>query len=131
VRGLDTNVLVRYLTQDDPAQARRANAIITQTIARGDRLTINVIVVCELVWVLSEAYEFDKSTIITTLQRILDTTQFVVEDRDVVRRAVDEYQRGQGDLSDYLIGWRNREAGCADTVTFDRQLSKSRLFTVL
>jgi len=131
VRGLDTSVLVRYLTQDDAAQARRANATIAETTDKGDRLTINVIVLCELVWVLRDAYGFDKGTVITTLERILDTAQFVVEDRDAVRRAVDDYRRGPGDLSDYLIGWRNRQAGCADTVTFDRDLRKSRLFTVL
>jgi predicted nucleic-acid-binding protein len=48
-----------------------------------------------------------------------------------VRRALDDYRRGPGDFSDYLIGWRNRQAGCTDTATFDRALAKSDLFAVL
>lgn len=75
MKGLDTNVLVRYLTQDDPVQSRRANAVIAETVARGERCAINAIVVCELIWVLREAYGFDKRTVATALERILDTTQ--------------------------------------------------------
>lgn len=131
MRGLDTSVLVRYLTQDDPVQARRANATIAETVAKGDRLSIGVIVFCELVWVLREAYRLEKSAIVAALERILDTAQFVVEDKDLVRRALDDYRRSPGDFSDYLIGWRNQHSGCVDTLTFDRALSKSRLFAVL
>ena len=131
MRGLDTSVLVRYLTQDDPAQARKANAVIAETVARGEQCSINAIVLCELVWVLQAAYGIDRDTVAMALDRVLDTAQFVIEDKDLVRRALEEYRRGPGDFSDYLIGWRNRQAGCSDTATFDRSLRKSGLFTVL
>ena len=131
MRGLDTNVLVRYLTQDDPAQSRRANAMIAETVAQRDQCSINTIVCCELVWVLRDAYGLDRDTVAMALERILDTAQFLVEDKEAVRRALDDYRDGPGDFSDYLIGWRNRHAGCSDTVTFDRALRKSGLFTVL
>ena len=131
MRGLDTSVLVRYLTQDDLGQARRANAAIAETVARGDRFSIGVIVFCELVWVLREAYRFDKMAVVTAVERILDTAQFVVEDKDLVRHALDDYRRGAGDFSDYLIGWRYRHSGCENALTFDRALSKSALFRVL
>lgn len=68
---------------------------------------------------------------VTTLERLLDTAQLVVEHADVVRKALDDYTRGAGDFADYVIGWRNRESGCAETVTFDRALRRSRLFRVL
>jgi len=131
VRGLDTNVLVRYLTQDDPAQSRQANTVIAEAVERGDQCSVGVIVLCELVWVLREAYRLDKPTIAAALEKVLDTAQLVVEQADLARRALDDYRRGRGDFADYLIGWRNRQAGCSDTVTFDRALRGSRLFRVL
>jgi len=131
VKGLDTNVLVRYLTQDDPAQSRKANAVIAEAVEHGEPSTINAIVLCELTWVLRDAYGFDKATIVTTLQRLLDTAQLVVEHADVMRKALDDYSRGPGDFADYVIGWQNRESGCTETVTFDRALRRSRLFRVL
>jgi predicted nucleic-acid-binding protein len=131
MRGLDTNVLVRYLTQDDPVQARKANAHIAEAVDRGEQCLVSVIVLCELVWVLREAYRLDKDTVAATLEKILDTAQFTVEHADLARRALDEYRRGRGDFADYLIGWRNRDAGCRHTATFDRALRSSRLFRVL
>ena len=131
MKGLDTNVLVRYLTQDDAAQSRKANAVIAEAVEQGESCSINAIVLCELTWVLQDAYGFDKATIVTTLERLLDTAQLVVEHADVVRRALDDYSRGSGDFADYVIGWRNRENGCAETLTFDRALRRSRLFRVL
>jgi predicted nucleic-acid-binding protein len=131
VIGLDTNILARYLTQDDPAQSRRANTVIAEATRRGDRCAVNTIVLCELVWVLRDAYGFDRGTVVTTLEKILDTAQFVVEDRDVARRALADYRQGPGDFSDYLIGWRNRQAGCSETATFDRTLRQSGLFRLV
>jgi predicted nucleic-acid-binding protein len=131
VTGLDTNVLVRFLTQDDPAQSRRASAVIAEAVAGGEPCSVDAIVLCELVWVLGDAYGFDKATIVDTLERLLDTAQLVVEQADVARRALADYAKGRGDFADYVIGWRNRGHGCSETVTFDRALRRSRLFRVL
>ena len=60
--GLDTNVLVRYLTQDDPAQARRANAVINDALDRDERCAVGIVVLCEAVWVLRDAYRLDRAT---------------------------------------------------------------------
>lgn len=130
-RGLDTNVLVRYLTQDDPIQARRANAIIDGTLAKGGRCYVSVVVLCEIVWVLRGAYGFARKAVLLTLDRVLETSGFLVEDRDSVRDALEEFRGGRGDFADYLMGVRNRKAGCSTTVTFDRSLEGSELFSVL
>ena len=129
--GLDTNVLVRYLAQDDPAQARKANSLIDGAVGKGEPLHLDVVVLCELVWVLRGAYRFGKQTVGDALERILDAAQFSVEDRDLVREALEAYRAGQGDFADYVLGLRNRQAGCSATATFDRALKKSELFTVL
>jgi predicted nucleic-acid-binding protein len=129
--GLDTNVLVRYLTQDDPRQSRRANALVGEAVAGGERLSVSVVVLCELVWVLRGAYSLGRPTIAAALERMLATAQLEIDEKDLVREALEEYRTGGGDFADYVIGTRGREAGCKSTATFDRRLKGSRLFRVL
>ena len=129
--GLDTNVLVRYLTQDDPAQARRANAVVAAALEKGERCRLDGVVLCELVWVLRGAYGYDKPTVVDILERILMTAQFDIGDKDLARRALEDHRLGSGDFADYLIGHSNREAGCSSTATFDRRLKSSAVFRVL
>jgi predicted nucleic-acid-binding protein len=131
MKGLDTNVLVRYLTQDEREQARKVDRLVATIVAKGERVYVNVIVVCELTWVLRSGYGFGKEALVRVLERILSTPRLVLEDREEVREALKEYREGGGDFSDYLIGARNRRAGCSDTATFDRHLKGSALFTLL
>jgi predicted nucleic-acid-binding protein len=131
VIGLDTNVLVRYLTQDDRVQARRANAVVGAALEKGERCRLDSVVLCELVWVLRGAYGYDKPTVVDTLERILSTVQLDIGEKDLVRRALEDHRLGSGDFADYLIGHSNREAGCGSTATFDRRLKSSAVFRVL
>ena len=131
MRGVDTNVLVRYLTQDDVAQARRVDALVAEATAAGERLHLDDIVLCELVWVLRAAYRLDKETVAGALDRIFGTALFAFEDRALLRLALDDYRRGRGDFADCLIGRRNLKAGCADTATFDRNLDELSAFSLL
>jgi predicted nucleic-acid-binding protein len=129
--GLDTNVLVRYLTDDDPVQARRAAAWIGTVVARGEDCFVSAIVLCELTWVLRGAYDVSKNDLLRTLDQLLATARFVIGDKDVVRAAVDTYRAGRADFADYVIGALNREAGCGKTVTFDRRLRDDADFQML
>jgi predicted nucleic-acid-binding protein len=131
VTGLDTNVLVRYLTDDDVVQSRRAADWIQTATARGERCFISALVLCELAWVLRGAYEVSKTDLLLTLDRILATAQFVVGDKEVVRRAVETYRTGRADFADYVIGALHRRADCATTVTFDRRLKANADFQIL
>ncbi|HEV8238733.1 MAG TPA: type II toxin-antitoxin system VapC family toxin [Thermoanaerobaculia bacterium] len=131
MKGLDTNVLVRYLTQDDPQQARAANAVIARAVEESSRLRVDDVVVCEVVWVLRHAYRFDRRTISSTLDKVLSTGLFAFEDRERLRQALDDYRGSRGDFADYVIGRRNLSSGCESTVTFDRDLESSPAFTLL
>ena len=131
IRGLDTNIVIRFLAQDDPAQARKANAVIEGTLASGGSCYLSAIVLCEIAWVLRGAYRFDKKTVWLALDRVLETAGFLIEDRDLARHALEEFRTGRGDFSDYLLGVRNHEAGCENTATFDRSLKGSASFDVL
>jgi len=131
VTGLDANVLVRYLTEDDLVQSKRAADLITTATARGERCFISAIVLCELAWVLRGAYRISQVDLIVTLDRILATTQFVVGDKDAVRQALDAYRSGRADFADYLIGALHLDAGCRKTATFDRRLKGHAAFQVI
>lgn len=120
--GLDTNVLVRYLTQDDPAQAALVNALMERLVADGERAYVGRIVLCELAWVLAGPYRCDRKTVVTALESIVSTVQFEIDGRDAVLRALGEFRRGAADFADYLIGRTHQESGCGITVTFDRKL---------
>lgn len=126
--GIDTNVLVRYLTLDDVDQVERVDRLVQRALERDERLHVDGVVLCETAWVLRTAYDLPRSEIAEAFERILDTRQFAIEDRDSARRALDAFAEGPGDFADYLIGERNRRAGCKTTMTFDRALSDSVLF---
>ena len=131
MRGLDTNVLVRYLVWDDKKQAQKAADCIKQIIDSGNTCFINVIVFCELVWVLESAYGYNREEIAEVCEKILMIKQFEIESKDIVRMAVIDYKNGKADLADYLIGKINMHNGCKFTYTFDRALKKRREFTLL
>lgn len=129
--GVDTNILVRYLTQDDPTQARRVDAVLAEAFDENDNVYVDHVVLCELVWVLDTRYHYEKSEVISALDDLFDTVLFEFEDRSLLRGALDAYRNGSADFSDYVIGLRNARAGCDHTVTFDRALKAHPSFTLL
>lgn len=129
--GLDTNVLVRHLVQDDPGQSRKATQLITKQCTRDDPGFINRIVLCELVWVLESAYGYPKDTIVVVLDKLLRTSQLKIEDVQAVWTAFRMYQKGKADFADCLLGTSNRIGGCNSTVTFDQLASKLEGFQLL
>jgi predicted nucleic-acid-binding protein len=131
VIGLDTNVLVRYLVRDDPAQARIAAEVIVRDCTRESPAFINRIVLCELVWVLESAYGYSKETIAGVLEKVFRTTQFQVEDVQMAWTAFRLYQKGKADFSDCLLGAVNHDHGCERTVTFDPDAGKLAEFDLL
>jgi predicted nucleic-acid-binding protein len=129
--GLDTNVLVRYLVQDDAAQARAAAATIEGAASRGEGLFLSAVTLCELVWVLESAYERPRAAIASALEQIARTGGFTLEHTDHVRGAIAAYKATPADFADALVGRINLAAGCAHTVTFDRGLKRLPEFRLL
>lgn len=119
--GLDTNVLVRYITQDEPQQAQRANHVIEQC-SKASPGYIAQIVLCELVWVLRRAYGYDKQQVIAVVDQILITAELDVENEELARRALEAWRSGLAGYSDYLIALSNQAAGCELTYSFDQKL---------
>lgn len=128
--GIDTNVLVRYLVEDDPDQFRRATRFIANECSGDDPGLINRIVLCELVWVLETAYGYSRETVARALELILRTRQFRVEDHQEAWASFEEYRDG-ADFADTFIAAVNRRLGCERTVTFDRKAGARPGFALL
>lgn len=119
--GLDSNVLVRYLTQDDPAQSGKANDLIEAVLRSGQGLYLNHVVVCETNWVLARAYDYDRVELADVLEKILSAAQFEFEDKNSLWQALAGFRQSGADFADCLIGVKNAGAGCASTLTFDKR----------
>ena len=126
--GVDTNVLVRFLVGDDPDQEARAASFFARAVAEGERLFVPQIVVCELVWVLSHAYDKNRAEIAAGLETLLRARQLTFEEVDQIRNALERFATGNGDLADWLIWERSRAAGAERVVTFDGRLVRSPEF---
>ena len=116
--ALDTNVLIRFLVEDDVAQSRRATALIEGAVAREEQLFVSDIVMCETVWVLSSAYRFSRTEIVDALSQLLRARSVVFNSADSIARALDAYRKEKGDFADYLIREHARSAGADTVATF-------------
>jgi len=122
--GLDTNVVIRYLVQDDAAQARKANQLMEDTLTPGAPGFINLTTLCEIVWVLKRNYQVNKPALVGIVNGLLTTKQLLVEDVAVAWKALRAYEAGSADFSDAVIACTNAAHGCDQTVTFDKQAAK-------
>jgi predicted nucleic-acid-binding protein len=125
--GLDTNILVRYITQDDAEQAALANRLIAGHCSKDTPCRISQIVLCELAWVLAGPYAYSKEQILGVLNQLLITTELDVENEALAWQALQAWRVGPADYADYLILLSNQAAGCSNTYSFDRKLAKHPL----
>lgn len=126
--ALDTNVLVRYLVADDPKQSSAAVQLINRCADKGESIFISQLVLCELVWVLSYAYDFARKEIAALLNDLRRAAQLEIENPDQVGRALERYGSSRGDFADYLIAERAVAHGCTSIATFDRALRSDPRF---
>jgi predicted nucleic-acid-binding protein len=119
--GLDTNLIVRLIVEDDLAQSERARQYIQANCSSERPGFINRVTLCEVVWVLKTGYGFDREKIAAVVKRVSDAVYFMVEDADHVRRALDRFERAAVDFADALVAETNRDRGCSATATFDRK----------
>lgn len=124
--GLDTNVIVRYLVQDDPRQGRLADKIIERELSADCKGLIASIVLCEVVWVLKRAYRQPREKIAEVIRMILETDVFEVENRECAWRAYYDYDEGTADFSDCYIAEINKAKGAEATVSFDECALESK-----
>lgn len=127
--GLDTNVVIRYLVQDDPVQSEVASAAI-ERLTEKEPGYLSVVTVIETYWVLRRAYSVGTDQCAEILERLLDAREIRVGHDDAVRMAL-AASRGGLDFADALIAELGRAAGCVHTVTFDRRAAKGGAMQLL
>jgi predicted nucleic-acid-binding protein len=122
--GLDTNVVLRYLLQDDRLQTLRVNDLIDRQISEVDPGFINLATVLEIVWVLRSAFQRTPVQIAAHLEHLLAVDLFHIQNEQQVFEAAYALKHGMGEFEDALIGTLNAWAGCSYTVTFDKKATR-------
>jgi predicted nucleic-acid-binding protein len=124
VIALDTNVLIRFLVEDDQVQTARATALIKRAIEGDERLFVSDIAMCEVAWVLGTVYKAPRHEIAAVFRRLVGARHLAFSSTDAVTRALISFDTGKGDFADYLIREEAKAAGCTAVATFDGALLK-------
>lgn len=127
--AFDTNVLVRVLVGDDPAQTRKAERAFTEH-AKGKGVFVSLVVLAEIAWVLSAAYDWDRRMIHDRLHQLVRTRGVSLENLELVEAALEGYGEGKAGLADYLVVEKARSIG-AELLTFDKRLARVHGVTLL
>lgn len=128
--GLDTNVLVRYLAQDDPKQAILATRLV-ESLTPAAPGFVSHVVLAETVWVLESCYAADAARIDAVIEALLRTESIQVERAELVWRALRRFRESRGDFPDTLVTELAMDAGCRVIHTFDRGAAKRAGMTLL
>jgi len=129
--GLDTNVLVRYLTQDDPVQSAKATQILERRLTPKIPGFVSVVAMVETVWVLDRAYGLTDQEIATAVERLLQVEVLAIENEQEVFTAMVALRQGRGSFAGALIAELGKRAGCTRTLTFDQKALRLRSFELL
>jgi len=120
VRGLDTNVLVRFLLKDDQVQAKAAE----EAIASGEPIRVSLLTILETEWVLRSAAGLDKHTIIRTFKALLETRELEFESEAILEQALYDFENFAADFADCLMLATYRATGCSAMLTFDAKAAR-------
>lgn len=128
--GLDTNVLVRYIMQDDPRQSPKATRLV-ESLTSGQPGFVPLVAVVELVWVLSASYGLNREQLVEALDLLLRSKEIVVDRADLVLQAQRRFAKGGPDFADCLIERIAQAQGCQSTMTFDARAAKAAGMTLV
>ncbi|MCF7992545.1 MAG: type II toxin-antitoxin system VapC family toxin [Thiohalocapsa sp.] len=129
--GIDTNVLVRYIAQDDASQSAQATELIEQVCSAQAPGFIGIVVLVELVWVSENCYGATRAEVAEIVRRILRIRQLVVQEAELVWKALRLFESGKADFSDCVIERTAHATGCTETMTFDQQAAATAGMTLL
>jgi predicted nucleic-acid-binding protein len=130
VIGVDTNILVRYLVQDDPLQSPRATKIVEERFTRDEPGYISLVTLVETLWVLERPYGLSPTALADAVDLLLSMETLVIQNEREVFIATHALRSGTASFSDALIGALGAWAGCSTTVTFDRKAARLPQFTL-
>ena len=123
--GIDTNVLVRYIAQDDAAQTARATRLLEHECSPATPGYIGLVVLLELVWVSENCYGASRAEIANIVRRILSIRQLVVQEAEIAWKALRLFESSKADFADCLVERMAVAAGCTAVMTFDKAAVKA------
>ena len=129
--ALDTNLLVRLLTNDDARQAAKVEAWLSDNATPRSPAYVDHVVLCELAWVLERSYAYGRTHVHQALSALLEHGQMKLESPGLVRQALLHYADGPADFSDYLLAARTQVAGCSTVLTLDKKAAKAATHSLL
>jgi len=129
--GLDTNILIRYLTQDDPAQSAKATEILERRLTPKNPGFVSVVAMVETVWVLDRAYGLAAHEVATAIERLLQVEVLEVENEQEIFTAMIALKQGRGSFADALIAELGLRVGCTRTLTFDQKAVRLPAFELV
>lgn len=124
MRGLDTNVLVRFLLRDDQEQAQVAKVVIEQAVASGEPLLVSLLTILEAEWVLRSRAAYDKQAIIRVFKLLLEAKDVLFEHEETLEQALHQFENSSADFADCLMVARYLRMGCTSMLTFDANAAK-------
>jgi predicted nucleic-acid-binding protein len=125
VIGIDTNVLVRYIAQDDPTQSKRASRLIEQECSAATPGYISLVALVELVWVSESCYEATRAEIAALVRRLLSIRQLMTQEAEIAWKALRLFETCKADFADCLIERIAATAGCSAVMTFDKVAARA------
>ena len=129
--GLDSNVVVRYLAQDDAVQSAKATQLFEHGLTEEEPGFVSVVTMAETAWVLERIYGLTAGELAAAIERMLQVNVLVVENEQEVFTAMTAVKEGRGSFADALIGALGAKMGCSHTVTFDRKALRLPDFQLL
>ncbi|HWG21583.1 MAG TPA: type II toxin-antitoxin system VapC family toxin [Terracidiphilus sp.] len=122
--GLDTNVLLRYLAQDDPVQSPKATEIVERRLTEDDPGFVSLVCILEVAWVLASLYKRSRGEVANHVEMLLAADTLEVQNEQEVYQAVIAVKSGSGTFEDALIGALGAWRGCSATLTFDQNAAR-------
>ena len=122
MQGVDTNILVRFFTADDPEQFELARQLVAG--ADDGELFVDMIVLVELNWTLRRVYGYGQTEVLDLLEELIGSREFSIANADLVSGALTAARAAGCDFADALIALGNAAAGCQHTRTFDKTASR-------
>ncbi len=131
MQGIDTNILVRFLVDDDKLQSKKVYKLLKKTESNNSELFVPLLVILELIWVLESAYEISRADIVESISDLLLMPILKFEHQSALQQFTHSAQKNRYDLSDLIIAYSAKEQGCENVITFDKKVSNSNLFELI
>ena len=127
--SIDTNILVRFLTQDEPTQSKKVNKLFESCAQNRISIFVSSVVIIESIWVLESAFKMAKTDVCMAMTKVLQGDLFTFKNQTVLMKAMMFYENNPADFSDYFILLSSESAGCKELKTFDKKLLKHEFCT--